>query len=56
MKSLCLKIETLKMIMDKKLEMNNYAVNEEIIKISQALDRLIVKYYENKNKQKIHRG
>jgi hypothetical protein len=42
--TLKIKIDKLKYIMNKKIELNDYEINDEIINISQILDELIVKY------------
>lgn len=44
MAALKIKIDDLKSIMNKKIEMNDYEINDEILNISQSLDELIVKY------------
>ncbi|KRQ86225.1 Spo0E like sporulation regulatory protein [Caloramator mitchellensis] len=38
------KIENLRKIMDKKLEEKNFLVDDEVVRISQKLDKLIVLY------------
>ncbi|SHF30815.1 aspartyl-phosphate phosphatase Spo0E family protein [Caloramator proteoclasticus] len=51
MKNLRIKIDKLKELLERKLKENDYATNEEIVKISQELDEYIVIYqkkYQNK--------
>lgn len=41
-------IQFLRTVLNKKLEDNNYEIDEDVIKLSQLLDKFIVQYqYEN---------
>ncbi|MCX7904783.1 MAG: aspartyl-phosphate phosphatase Spo0E family protein [Caloramator sp.] len=48
------KIECLRRKMDRKLEEKNFIVDDEIVKLSQLLDKFIAKY--QKRQTKINRG
>lgn len=54
MSLLRLKIDILKCIMNKKLEQNNYVINEEIVKISQLLDVFITAYQREQKRLDIN--
>lgn len=44
------KIECLRRKMDRRLEEKNFIVDDEIVRLSQALDKLIAKYQKIKRK------
>jgi hypothetical protein len=48
------KIEYLRRKMDRRLEEKNFIVDDEIVKLSQSLDKFIAKY--QKRQTKINRG
>ncbi len=50
-----LKIDILKSIMNKKLEQNDYVVNNDILNISQILDKLILAYEKEESKYYINK-